>query len=93
MLLVALILVPNLYRFVSDNLSLKRVRSCEDVRALSAICCKTAPSAGAFGDFTELPIEVIHIILDYLPSNCFKFIRNNTIYIVSYKYIRPISLV
>jgi len=51
----------------SDNLSLKRVRSCEDVRALSAVCCKTAPSARALGDFTELPIEVIHVILDYLP--------------------------
>ena len=66
----------------SDISSLKRVRTCEDVRALSAVCCKTAPSQRALGDFTELPIEVIHNILDYLPSNCFKFIRNNTSYIV-----------
>ena len=65
-----------------DISSLKRVRTCEDVRALSAVCCKTAPSQRALGDFTELPIEVIHNILEYLPSNFFTFIRNNTSYIV-----------
>ena len=42
-----------------------------------------APSAR--GDFTQLPIKVIHIIPDYLPSKCFKFIGSNLSYVVSYK--------
>ena len=52
----------------SEILSLKRVRSCEDVKALRAGYWTAVPPLRPLGDFNELPIEVIYIVLEYLPS-------------------------
>lgn len=56
-------------RIFSDVLNMKRVRSCEDVRALSDADCTPAPPVQPLGDFTDLPIEVIYTVLEYLPGN------------------------